>query len=146
VNLAKIASEPIFFERNRVRRVYTGGKLFGDFFGETEEAADSFFPEEWVASAVEALNGEFGVPNEGLSKIKGENLFLRGLLEAEKTRVLGGRADFGALVKILDSAVRLPMQAHPDKAFSRAHFNSGYGKGGLAGVGDAGKREAVLRL
>jgi len=32
------------------------------------------------------------------------------------------------LVKILDSAVRLPAQAHPDKAFSRKHFNSEYGK------------------
>ena len=26
--------EPIFFERNRVGRVYTGGKLFHGFFGD----------------------------------------------------------------------------------------------------------------
>ena len=25
---------PIFFERNRVGRIYTGGKLFADFFGD----------------------------------------------------------------------------------------------------------------
>lgn len=32
--------EPIFFERNRVARVYTGGKLFGDFF--SDEPVDGF--------------------------------------------------------------------------------------------------------
>jgi len=32
------------------------------------------------------------------------------------------------LVKILDSAVRLPAQAHPDKPFSKKHFQSEYGK------------------
>ena len=32
------------------------------------------------------------------------------------------------LTKILDSAIRLPVQAHPDKAFSRKYFNSSYGK------------------
>lgn len=32
------------------------------------------------------------------------------------------------LTKILDSAIRLPVQAHPDKAFSKKYFNSPYGK------------------
>ena len=32
------------------------------------------------------------------------------------------------MVKYLDSAIRLPAQAHPDKDFSRAHFHSEYGK------------------
>lgn len=40
---------PIFFKRNRVYRLYSGGKLFGDFFG--DEAVDGQYPEEWVASA-----------------------------------------------------------------------------------------------
>jgi len=29
---------------------------------------------------------------------------------------------------MLDSAIRLPVQAHPNKVFSRKHFNSSYGK------------------
>ena len=36
--------KPIFFEQNRVYRVYTGGKLFAGFFGDSSE--DSFYPEE----------------------------------------------------------------------------------------------------
>ncbi len=38
--------KPIFFEQNRVYRVYTGGKLFAGFFGDSSE--DSFYPEEWL--------------------------------------------------------------------------------------------------
>ena len=38
--------QPIFFERNRVGRVYTGGKLFAGFFG--DEPVDNFLPEEWI--------------------------------------------------------------------------------------------------
>ena len=36
-------TEPIFFKRNRVRRIYTGGKLFGNFFGDepTDEASQA---------------------------------------------------------------------------------------------------------
>jgi mannose-6-phosphate isomerase len=41
---ASITSGPIFFERNRVFRVYKGGKLFHDFFG--DEETDGNFPEE----------------------------------------------------------------------------------------------------
>ena len=43
---AKLQS-PLFFERNRVFRVYEGGRLFHDFFG--DEAVDGNFPEEWIA-------------------------------------------------------------------------------------------------
>lgn len=34
----------------------------------------------------------------------------------------------GVLVKGLDSGIRLPLQAHPDRAFSEKYFNSSYGK------------------
>ena len=56
--------EPVFFERNRVGRVYTGGKLFHGFFG--DEAIDGFQPEEWVASSVAALNKEMACEKEGV--------------------------------------------------------------------------------
>ena len=118
--------EPIFFERNRVGRVYTGGKLFADFFG--DEAEDGFLPEEWIASAVKALNKKPINEKEGVSKIKGSDLYFDDLLEQYPLEMLGSSRKMRILVKILDSAVRLPAQAHPDKAFSRVHFHSEYGK------------------
>jgi mannose-6-phosphate isomerase len=118
--------EPLFFERNRVFRVYEGGKLFHDFFG--DEAVDGNFPEEWIASKVKALNKEVRHPDEGISKVKGgSGETFAGLLANYPQEMTGG-SKFDMLVKILDSAVRLPAQTHPDPVFSRAHFGSNHGK------------------
>ncbi len=119
-------NEPIFFEKNRVFRVYTGGKLFSDFFGDNSE--DGFYPEEWVASSVRALNEGSTDEYEGVSKIQGTDLYLSDAVEKYKSEILGTREDIGILTKILDSAIRLPVQAHPDKAFSQKYFSSKYGK------------------
>lgn len=119
-------NEPIFFEKNRVFRVYTGGKLFADFFG--DDSTDGFYPEEWVASSVKALNEGSTDEYEGVSKIKGTDLYLNDAIEKYKSEILGSRDDLGILTKILDSAIRLPVQAHPDKVFSEKYFNSKYGK------------------
>ncbi len=119
-------NEPVFFEKNRVFRVYTGGKLFADFFG--DDSTDGFYPEEWVASSVRALNEGSTDEYEGVSKIKGTDLYLNEAVEKYKRELLGEREDIGILTKILDSAIRLPVQAHPDKAFSQKYFNSKYGK------------------
>lgn len=119
-------NEPIFFEKNRVFRVYTGGKLFADFFG--DDSTDGFYPEEWVASSVRALNEGSTDEYEGVSKIKGTDLYLNDAVEKYKSEILGEREDIGILTKILDSAIRLPVQAHPDKAFSEKYFSSKYGK------------------
>lgn len=118
--------EPLFFERNRVTRVYTGGKLFYDFFG--DEPTDGFLPEEWIASSVKALNKEPVSKKEGVSKIKDSEVYFDELLEKYLFELLGSSARMRILVKILDSAVRLPAQAHPDRAFSKKYFNSEYGK------------------
>lgn len=117
---------PLFFEKNRVWRVYTGGALFADFFG--DNSTDGFEPEEWVASSVKALNKVSKGEKEGISRIEGTEWYLDDLLRHYPRELLGDRKEFGVLTKILDSAVRLPVQAHPDKAFSREHFNSDYGK------------------
>ncbi len=117
---------PIFFEKNRVFRVYTGGKLFADFF--SDDSTDGNYPEEWVVSAVHALNEGSTDEYEGISKIQGSDLYLSDALKKYKTELIGDREDIGILTKILDSAIRLPVQAHPDKAFSREHFKSNYGK------------------
>ena len=119
-------NKPIFFEKNRVFRVYTGGKLFADFFG--DDSTDGFYPEEWVASSVRALNEGSADEYEGVSKIRGTGLYLNDAVEKYKAEILGNREDLGILTKILDSAIRLPVQAHPDKAFSEKYFNSKYGK------------------
>ena len=71
-------NQPIFFERNRVGRVYTGGKLFGDFLG--DEPVDGYLPEEWVASAVVANNKVMRSPREGVSQILGSDMFFDELL------------------------------------------------------------------
>ena len=117
---------PVFFERNRVFRVYLGGKLFGDFLSDAPE--DGFHPEEWVASTVHAMNANPTGPLEGISIVEGTDLPLTQLLEEHKAECLGDRENLGVLVKYLDSAIRLPMQVHPTREYSRKFFNSPYGK------------------
>ena len=117
---------PIFFEKNRVRRVYTGGKLFDEFLSDGSE--DGFFPEEWIASAVRAMNKGSVDPKEGISKPEGMDVYFDELLSENREMMLGPRGEMRILVKYLDSAIRLPAQAHPDKEFSRKYFNSEYGK------------------
>ncbi|MFA7672751.1 MAG: class I mannose-6-phosphate isomerase [Clostridia bacterium] len=124
--MKKITDTPIFFERNKVFRVYKGGKLFHSFFG--DPAVDSNYPEEWIASGVRALNRDSHDPKEGISKIRGTDIYLDDLFKSDKQDMLGGRNDMGILVKVLDSAVRLPVQVHPDRQFSVKNFNSTYGK------------------
>ncbi len=121
-----IASQPVFFEKNRVFRVYTGGKLFSEFFGDNSE--DSFYPEEWICSSTKALNEGSTDEFEGLSTVKGTTIHFDELIAEQKTLMLGDRNGLDVLVKALDSAIRLPVQAHPDKAFSRVNFNSDFGK------------------
>ena len=101
-------------------------------------------PEEWLASTVPALNGSNSLgPLEGLSRVRQSDgsagpLF-RDLIAADPKGLLGsgrteygqrtGRADaFGVLCKFLDSAVRLPIQCHPDRDFARKHLRSEHGK------------------
>ena len=119
-------NKPIFFERNRVGRVYTGGKLFHGFFG--DEPIDGFLPEEWIASSVTAMNKEIQSEKEGVSRIENSDLYFDELLCKYPNEMLGCSGKMRILVKVLDSAVRLPAQAHPDKEFSKKHFNSDYGK------------------
>ncbi len=77
-------NEPIFFEKNRVFRVYLGGALFSDFFG--DDSTDGFYPEEWICSSTKALNEGSTDPYEGLSTILGTDIHFDELLEKEKPR------------------------------------------------------------
>jgi mannose-6-phosphate isomerase len=126
IDIAKIVNEPIFFERNRVGRVYTGGALYADFFG--DDGTDGYLPEEWMASAVRALNKGSVDPKEGVSRVRGTDIYFDDLLASHKSELIGERSGLSLLVKMLDSAIRLPVQAHPNKAFSRKYFDSDDGK------------------
>lgn len=119
-------NKPLFFKKNRVRRIYTGGSQFASFFG--DDSTEGFYPEEWVCSYVKALNEGSDIPDEGISVTEDGEKFDE-LLKNHTTEMLGeGRTELGILTKILDSSIRLPVQCHPDKEFSRKHFNSEYGK------------------
>lgn len=119
-------NKPLFFKKNRVRRIYTGGSQFASFFG--DDSTEGFYPEEWVCSYVKALNEGSDIPDEGISVTEDGEKFDE-LLKNHTEEMLGkGRTELGILTKILDSSIRLPVQCHPDKEFSRKHFNSEYGK------------------
>ncbi len=124
-------------KENRVWRLYLGGKLLDELHG--RDGADGYFPEDWLASVVKAINPERpGKPEqEGLSEALlpgGEVAYLRDLIAAEPERWLGEAhcralgANFGVLTKFLDSAERLPIQVHPDRANAKRLFQSDYGK------------------
>ena len=115
-----LLGQPLFFNRNRVFRVYTGGQLFHGLFG--DEPVDGDHPEEWIASNVRALNANSSNAQEGLSTVDGTDVSFASLLSEFPQEMTGGHG-FDVLVKALDSAVRLPAQTHPDKAFLAAVFS-----------------------
>lgn len=117
---------PLFFKKNRVRRIYTGGKQFATFFG--DDSTEGYYPEEWVCSCVKALNEGSTVYNEGISQLETGEWFHELLAEYKNELIGENRTELGVLVKFLDSSIRLPLQVHPDKEFSRKYFNSEFGK------------------
>ena len=117
--------QPLFFKRNRVYRIYKGGYGYASLLGDAPE--DNYFPEEWIASKVKAINPRYFGPRDGVSVVEGTELFFDDLLAEYPEQLTGGRK-YDCLVKYLDSAIRLPVQVHPTKEFSAAHFNSPYGK------------------
>lgn len=122
----KIWQKPVFFQRNRVFRVYLGGELYREFLGDAD--GDGFYPEEWIASSVRAINPGHTDPLEGISLTQEDSIPFDRLLREHRKEMLGSRQDLAVLVKFLDSAIRLPMQVHPTREFSRQHFGSPYGK------------------
>jgi mannose-6-phosphate isomerase len=122
---------PVPLRPTRVHRFYRGGALLGRLRGEPE--ADGSRPEDWFGSVTPASNPGRHDPDEGLSRLADGRL-LRDAVEADPIGWLGEAhvARFGAstglLTKLLDAAERLPVHAHPDRAFARAAFGSQFGK------------------
>lgn len=128
MDIGKIVTQPVFFERNRVYRIYLGGKPYKEIFNDGyDDGTDNMFPEEWVASKVKAINPRYFGKRDGVSVVKGTDIFFDDLLRDYPEQLLGGRK-YDCLVKFLDSAIRLPFQVHPTKEFSRKYFHSEYGK------------------
>jgi mannose-6-phosphate isomerase len=84
---------------------------------------DGNIREEWIASKVKTLNKEIRDPDEGLLDIQGEGTTFASLLANNPEEITRSNG-FEILVKILDSAVRLPVHIHPDPNLSRQHFAS----------------------
>jgi len=115
--------------QTRVYRFYRGGALLDRFRGR-EAGADGDFPEDWIGSVTEAKNPGRDEPGAGLSRLEDGSL-LRDAIAADPQGWLGPAAEAGSpgvLVKLLDPAQRLPVHAHPDRTFARAHFGSDFGK------------------
>ena len=116
---------PIKELETRVYRTYRGGALIAEFMGRNEE--DSFQPEDWISSFVEAKN-KVVIKDEGLTRVSA-NGEVKLLCDTVSREDFGeGRTDAGVLVKLLDSAERLGIQVHPTKEYARRIFNSEYGK------------------
>lgn len=103
-------------KENRVSRTYLGGKNIDIFYGKAK-CENSFFPEDWTASVVSAYNSTAG-KEEGLGET----------LDGKRIIDLVGEDKPKILVKLLDSAERLVIQAHPTISFAKEFLNSDFGK------------------
>jgi mannose-6-phosphate isomerase len=105
----------------RVYRFYRGGALIDRLRGEPERDGDH--PEDWIGSVVQARNAGRDEPFAGLSRLA-DGTLLRDAVTADPE----GWGTPNLLVKLLDSVERLPVHAHPGRAFAREHLGSTYGK------------------
>jgi mannose-6-phosphate isomerase len=110
-----------------VQHFYRGGGRIAELRGFTVTSEHQ--PEEWVAATI----GRFGGAGAGLA-VTEDGRLLRDLVATDPEAWLAGSgghagpADTGLLVKLLDAGQRLPVHAHPDRAFAAAHFDCPYGK------------------
>ena len=126
--------KPLKLNAARAWRTYFGGGLIDALHG-IKDSEDTHFPEEWIASVVSAKNaGREHIKDEGLSYIDGTQISLKELIESAPQKALG-KVHFekfgntpGVLLKLLDAAERLGVQAHPTKEKARLYFGSDYGK------------------
>jgi mannose-6-phosphate isomerase len=122
---------------NRVRRNYRGGAML-DLRESAANPVDGNRPEDWLASTTQARNpGLADIPGEGLAHIiaaAGTEYAVKEMFEKFPEHFLGAEhfqhlgAELGFLAKLLDSSMRLHVQAHPTAEFAQKHLNSKWGK------------------
>lgn len=131
-----LSQRPLKVKGSRVWRTYSGGKLLEAWHSDPEPT-DGVFPEEWVASIVQATNAGRENIIEGLSTIvddNGNTVDLKTIIESDPSRFLGHShvqkygANPAVLVKLIDSVERLSIQVHPDRTFAKEIFQSDFGK------------------
>lgn len=129
--ITQTSPTPLQLAPNYVWRTYRGGSELRTFRGEAG-TADDHFPEDWLASTVRARNGAKSTgADEGLSRVdwQGTSCLLANLAgEAEEYFPGEGAKGFGVLLKLLDSAERLHIQAHPNNDYVRKTFHGTVGK------------------
>jgi len=119
---------------NRVWRTYPGGAALDQI--NRQSGGDGHFPEDWLLSATRAVNVGRDVADEGISKVilNGQTILLTQLLQSSATELLGEThqdkygSDPKFLLKFLDAAIRLHLQCHPTREFSRKFLNADAGK------------------
>ncbi len=125
---------PVKLKAERVWRSYFGGREIDRFHGK-DNPQDSHFPEEWVLSAVYGNTPGRDVV-EGVCMVMDTTppMPFDEYIEKDVDSVLGKKhkeqfeTSPGVLIKVLDSAVTLPLQVHPDKKAARELFDSQFGK------------------
>ena len=113
-----LSKRPLNVTGARVWRTYSGGKLLEAWKG-LSETSDGEFPEEWVASTIQARNVGREHLIEGLSTFQtqsGKIVGLKSVIASDPERFLGSRhvEKYGdnpaVLVKLIDSVERLSIQ------------------------------------
>ena len=126
----------ILLSPNRVWRTYPGGRTL-DVLQGCPKPEDSHFAEDWIASTTLAVNnGREALNGEGYSKVElnGKHYLLKKLMDDYPLELLGEKhyKKYGSntqfLLKFLDGAIRLHIQAHPTITFAQKHLNSNSGK------------------
>jgi mannose-6-phosphate isomerase len=121
---------------NRVWRTYLGGRELDRLRG-IADCRDDHYPEDWLGSVTTAVNpGQPSNAQAGQSWVEfaGQRHGLAGLLKAHPGHFFSDAhlAAFGPqpemLVKLLDAAERLQLQAHPTREFARRVLGRPHGK------------------
>ena len=119
-------NEPLKMLETRVNRTYRGGYLMDKFLGKAEPK-DTFLPEDWISSFVQAVNKNY-VEGEGITLVEhdGETKLITEVID--KDDFGEGRDEPKLLTKLLDSMERLGVQVHPNAEFAMENFGVGVGK------------------
>jgi len=119
---------PIRLPANQPRaRFYRGGERIARFRG--DPTPDPNTPEDWIGSTTSVR----GAAPAGLTRLPDGEL-LTEVVARNPLDWLGPAhlerfgADTMLLVKLLDAGQRLPVHAHPDGGFARAHVGTAHGK------------------
>ena len=128
---------PIQLRPNYSWRSYLGGEQLRAFRNEPS-GIDDHFPEDWIASTSRARNGDHQQRvDEGVSyvTVNGHETSLTDLIKSSPDWFWGNQipptsepGQIGVLIKLLDSGVRLHLQAHPNRAFVEQQFGGNAGK------------------